>query len=92
MVVDVGISRVVDGRAEDQSTRWDVPDSEAASEPGGGVAPDPSVEIVGDVDTAAVAERASLVTPVPGGVGPMTVALLLQNVVTAAEMAQGLHR
>ena len=39
--------------------------------------------IVGDVD-AAVTERAGLVTPVPGGVGPMTIAMLLRNTVQAA--------
>ena len=40
--------------------------------------------MVGDVDTAAVEALASLVTPVPGGVGPVTTAVLLRNVVTAA--------
>jgi methylenetetrahydrofolate dehydrogenase (NADP+)/methenyltetrahydrofolate cyclohydrolase len=40
--------------------------------------------MVGDVDTAAVEPVASLVTPVPGGVGPVTTAVLLRNVVTAA--------
>ena len=40
--------------------------------------------LVGDVDCAA-AEKASLITPVPGGVGPMTVAMLLANTVEAAE-------
>jgi methylenetetrahydrofolate dehydrogenase (NADP+) / methenyltetrahydrofolate cyclohydrolase len=40
--------------------------------------------IVGDVDFAAVAEIASAITPVPGGVGPMTVAMLLANTLQAA--------
>ena len=40
--------------------------------------------LVGDVDFAAVAERASAITPVPGGVGPMTIACLLQNTLQAA--------
>jgi methylenetetrahydrofolate dehydrogenase (NADP+) / methenyltetrahydrofolate cyclohydrolase len=35
--------------------------------------------LVGDVDFAAVQSVASFITPVPGGVGPMTVAMLLQN-------------
>ncbi|WP_447556522.1 bifunctional methylenetetrahydrofolate dehydrogenase/methenyltetrahydrofolate cyclohydrolase FolD [Vreelandella sp. EE22] len=39
----------------------------------------------GDVDFAAAAERASFITPVPGGVGPMTVATLLENTLEAAE-------
>jgi methylenetetrahydrofolate dehydrogenase (NADP+)/methenyltetrahydrofolate cyclohydrolase len=40
--------------------------------------------LVGDVDPA-VAERAGLLTPVPGGVGPMTIAMLLQSTVRAAK-------
>jgi methylenetetrahydrofolate dehydrogenase (NADP+)/methenyltetrahydrofolate cyclohydrolase len=46
--------------------------------------------LVGDVDYAAVAEVASAITPVPGGVGPMTVAFLLRNTLQAArEQARG---
>lgn len=45
--------------------------------------------LVGDVDFDSVAVRASAITPVPGGVGPMTVAMLLTNVVRAAERAVG---
>jgi len=41
-------------------------------------------KLVGDVEFAAAAERARAITPVPGGVGPMTVAYLLENTVTAA--------
>ena len=41
--------------------------------------------LVGDVDYDAVAERCAAITPVPGGVGPMTIAMLLSNTVTAAE-------
>ena len=40
--------------------------------------------LVGDVDFEAASEVASAITPVPGGVGPMTIAMLLQNVVTLA--------
>ncbi len=43
--------------------------------------------MVGDVGFAAAAERASWITPVPGGVGPMTVATLMQNTLEAAELA-----
>lgn len=46
---------------------------------------DGSYDIVGDVDTDAVKEIASWVTPVPGGVGPVTVAILLKNAITAAQ-------
>jgi methylenetetrahydrofolate dehydrogenase (NADP+) / methenyltetrahydrofolate cyclohydrolase len=41
--------------------------------------------IVGDVDFEAVAERCAAITPVPGGVGPMTIAMLMANTVTACE-------
>ena len=46
---------------------------------------DGKTRIVGDVDTEAVLEVASWVTPVPGGVGPVTVALLMRNAITAHE-------
>lgn len=42
-------------------------------------------EVVGDVDFESVSKKASAITPVPGGVGPVTVAILLQNVVRAAQ-------
>jgi len=44
--------------------------------------------LVGDVDFDAVAERAGLITPVPGGVGPMTIAMLLRNTLAAARAQQ----
>ncbi len=44
-----------------------------------------SGKVVGDVDFAAAAERASYITPVPGGVGPMTVATLIENTLLACE-------
>jgi methylenetetrahydrofolate dehydrogenase (NADP+)/methenyltetrahydrofolate cyclohydrolase len=47
-------------------------------------------KLVGDVDFQSVAPKASAITPVPGGVGPMTVAMLLANTVRAAELASGL--
>jgi methylenetetrahydrofolate dehydrogenase (NADP+)/methenyltetrahydrofolate cyclohydrolase len=43
-------------------------------------------KLVGDVDFDAVAGKASLITPVPGGVGPMTIAMLMHNTVRAARM------
>ena len=45
--------------------------------------PNGEVQIVGDVDTDAVKEVASWVTPVPGGVGPVTVAMFMRNAITA---------
>ncbi|MFS7222240.1 bifunctional methylenetetrahydrofolate dehydrogenase/methenyltetrahydrofolate cyclohydrolase FolD [Rahnella inusitata] len=44
-----------------------------------------SGKVVGDVEYDAAAERASFITPVPGGVGPMTVATLIQNTLQACE-------
>lgn len=44
-----------------------------------------SGKVVGDVEFDAAAERASFITPVPGGVGPMTVATLIQNTLQACE-------
>jgi len=46
--------------------------------------------LVGDVDFEGVKEVAGAITPVPGGVGPLTVAMLLVNTVRAAELASGL--
>src|SRR3954447_21491774 len=44
-------------------------------------------KLTGDVEFATAAERASLITPVPGGVGPMTIAMLLRNTLQAAKAA-----
>ena len=55
--------------------------------------PDPSraagYRLAGDVDFEAVAEKAAAITPVPGGVGPMTIAMLLRNTVEAARRRRG---
>jgi methylenetetrahydrofolate dehydrogenase (NADP+)/methenyltetrahydrofolate cyclohydrolase len=45
--------------------------------------------LVGDVDFDAVAEVAGAITPVPGGVGPMTIAMLLSNTLRAAQARRG---
>lgn len=47
--------------------------------------------LVGDVDFAGVSDVAAAMTPVPGGVGPMTIAMLMANTVTAAYRAAGLE-
>ena len=57
VVIDVGITRLADGR------------------------------LVGDVDFEGVRQKASYITPVPGGVGPMTVTMLLVNTIASAERA-----
>ena len=62
VVIDVGISRLPNGR------------------------------LVGDVDYEGVAAKASYITPVPGGVGPMTVSMLLANTISSCERRQALRR
>lgn len=47
-------------------------------------------KLCGDVDFDSVEPKAAYITPVPGGVGPMTIAVLMQNTVTAAEIQNGL--
>ncbi len=47
-------------------------------------------KLVGDVDFDSVAKKASLITPVPGGVGPMTIAMLMQNTLKACRMQNNL--
>jgi methylenetetrahydrofolate dehydrogenase (NADP+) / methenyltetrahydrofolate cyclohydrolase len=54
-----------------------------------GTTPDEDGNLVGDVDAEAVMGRAGALTPVPGGVGPVTTALLLHNTVAAAARAVG---
>ncbi|MFH8133741.1 bifunctional methylenetetrahydrofolate dehydrogenase/methenyltetrahydrofolate cyclohydrolase FolD [Pantoea osteomyelitidis] len=51
-----------------------------------------SGKVVGDVDFAAASERASYITPVPGGVGPMTVATLIENTLQACEASDNGER
>ena len=46
-------------------------------------------KLCGDVDFDSVAEKCSYITPVPGGVGPMTIAMLMQNTLKAFEIQQG---
>jgi methylenetetrahydrofolate dehydrogenase (NADP+)/methenyltetrahydrofolate cyclohydrolase len=50
---------------------------------------DSKSRLVGDVDFAGASERAGAITPVPGGVGPMTIAMLLRNTVVAAHRRAG---
>lgn len=52
--------------------------------------PDGKGRLVGDVDFAAASDVAGAITPVPGGVGPMTIACLLENTVRAAKLRRGL--
>jgi methylenetetrahydrofolate dehydrogenase (NADP+)/methenyltetrahydrofolate cyclohydrolase len=49
----------------------------------------PNGKLLGDVEFAAAAERAAAITPVPGGVGPMTIAMLLSNTLASARTRAG---
>jgi methylenetetrahydrofolate dehydrogenase (NADP+)/methenyltetrahydrofolate cyclohydrolase len=49
-------------------------------------------KLVGDTDYDQIIQKASYATPVPGGVGPMTVAMLLKNTITAASMSSQIER
>ena len=50
----------------------------------------PDGKLCGDVDFDGVAEKAAAITPVPGGVGPMTIAMLLSNTVKSAKLHKGI--
>lgn len=50
-----------------------------------GINRDDNGKIIGDVDFENVSKKSSYITPVPGGVGPMTIAMLMNNVIKAAE-------
>ena len=82
-VVDVGMNRVADRELAERLLGGDG-QRLAAFERNGSV-------LVGDVDFPAVAPRAGAITPVPGGVGPLTVAMLLANAVRAARRRAGLE-
>lgn len=80
-VVDVGTNRVTDRALVERLFPGDGERLARFDERGSA--------LVGDVDFHAVAGRAARVTPVPGGVGPLTVAMLLVNTLTASRRRQG---
>lgn len=51
----------------------------------------PNGQLVGDVDFEGVSRKAALISPVPGGVGPMTITMLLHNTIVSAERSVGLR-
>ena len=55
-----------------------------------GMTPEGKAKLCGDVDFEGVKEKASAITPVPGGVGPMTITMLMMNTVKAAKLAAGI--
>lgn len=81
VVIDVGMNRISD---REQAVRIfrNSPDKLATLERKGSV-------LVGDVDPAAMMEKSSAYTPVPGGVGPLTIAMLMTNTVATAERNAG---
>jgi len=77
VVVDVGINRITDRAEVERIFRGSKEKLEAFDRRGG--------VLVGDAHPLDVAERASAYTPVPGGVGPLTIAMLMANTVDSAE-------
>jgi methylenetetrahydrofolate dehydrogenase (NADP+)/methenyltetrahydrofolate cyclohydrolase len=82
VVIDVGTTRVDDRERAARIFR-NSPEKLASFDKRGGLT-------VGDVDPVDVVEKASAYTPVPGGVGPLTVAMLMANTVASAERRAGL--
>lgn len=83
VVVDVGINRVENRKLAERLVGGDAKRMGAFAEKG--------YVLVGDVDFPAVAPKSSAITPVPGGVGPLTVAMLLANTLTSARRRFGLE-
>lgn len=82
VVIDVGINRVSDRATVERLFPGDAKKLAQLEQKG--------AVLVGDVDFVRVAPKASAITPVPGGVGPLTVAMLLVNTLEAARRRQGL--
>jgi methylenetetrahydrofolate dehydrogenase (NADP+)/methenyltetrahydrofolate cyclohydrolase len=81
VVIDVGINRITAGKANPELLEWRKEDFEKKGE-----------TLIGDVDFLRVQKKASYITPVPGGVGPMTIAMLLSNTVKLAIKAMRKER
>ncbi len=79
VVIDVGINRILKEKANPQLLEWRKEDFETKGS-----------TLIGDVDFLKVEPRASMITPVPGGVGPMTIAMLLSNTLKAAKSLSGI--
>lgn len=83
VVVDVGINRVTEVALATRLVGNDAKRLATLAEKG--------YALVGDVDFPAVAPKTAAITPVPGGVGPLTVAMLLANTLTSARRRFGLE-
>ena len=79
VVIDVGINRISKDQADPALLEWRKDDFEKKGR-----------TLIGDVNFLEVEPKASYITPVPGGVGPMTIAMLLKNTLKAAKMQLGL--
>ena len=73
-IIDVGINRITADKASAELLEWRKADFDAKG-----------ATLIGDVDYQKVEPKAGFITPVPGGVGPMTIALLLSNTIKAAK-------
>ncbi len=82
VVVDVGMTRLTDAAETERLFPGDAARREQVAKKG--------YTLIGDVDFTRVAPKASAITPVPGGVGPLTVAMVLFNTLKAARRRQGL--
>ena len=79
VVIDVGINRITKDKANQELLEWRKEDFE-----------NKGATLIGDVDFLRVEPRASYISPVPGGVGPMTIAMLLNNTLKAAKNIAGI--
>jgi len=79
VVIDVGINRITKDKANQELLEWRKEDFEKKG-----------ATLIGDVDFLRVEPKASYISPVPGGVGPMTIAMLLSNTLKAAKNIVGM--
>ncbi|MBA7508555.1 Bifunctional protein FolD protein [subsurface metagenome] len=79
VVIDVGINRITKDKANQELLEWRKEDFE-----------NKGATLIGDVDFLRVEPKASYISPVPGGVGPMTIAMLLSNTLKAAKNIVGI--
>jgi len=79
VIIDVGINRITKEKASPELLEWRKEDFEIKG-----------ATLIGDVDFLRVEPKVSYITPVPGGVGPMTIAMLLANTLKAARWIAGL--
>jgi len=74
VVIDVGINRITADKASPKLLEWRKSDFDTKG-----------ATLIGDVDFVEIEKKASAITPVPGGVGPMTIAMLLKNTLKSAK-------